>query len=91
MCSLPVGTTLRHTHSDRGGGYTCVCAYTYTHAHTFTFTTTGLFKTQDKVIIYKVYMKTQWLKKNQDIAQEEDGREAPALPTINSNTAGIVD
>lgn len=74
---MPVETTLTHTHSDRGGEYTCVCAYTYTHAHTFTFTTTGLFKTQDKVIIYKVYMKTQC-----SSAQEEDGREAPALPTI---------
>lgn len=66
MGSLPVGTTLRHSHSDRGGEYTCLCAYTYTHAHTLVSIATGLLKAQDKVVTYKVYMKSQRLKKNQD-------------------------
>lgn len=66
MGSLPVGTTLRHSHSDRGGEYTCLFAYTHTHTHTLVSIATGLLKAQDKVVIYKVYMNSERLKKNQD-------------------------
>ena len=66
--------------------YVLIHTYTLTHFIYICRTFQGIRQGD-----YQVYMKSQRLEKNQDTSQEEDDSEALALPTINSNTAGIVD